>query len=88
MIFKHITLLWYYMCTFGISHVPRSQEWGFILGGKFKALHKKQRNEGEDEPPEEVFGGGEEGLDGGARSDDFGYGECVETEYHNEYGSH
>jgi hypothetical protein len=45
-------------------------------------LQYKQSDKRQDEPPEEVLGGSEEGLDWGAGFEEFGDGEHIKTECH------
>ena len=49
-------------------------------------LQYKQSCKREDEPPEEVLGGGEEGLYGSARGEEFCDGKHIEAKDHHENG--
>lgn len=55
------------------------------MRGVTHCLQNKQSDEWEDEPPEEVLLGGEEGLDGGAGSEEFGDRKDVEAKGHDEH---
>lgn len=50
------------------------------------ALDQKEEYERQNQPPEEVFLGAEEGLQRGAGGEEFGDGEDVEAEDHHENG--